>query len=78
MKITAKGMFKKLGYTKRVLDDRIFYGNGNYIMRHIIEFNLKDKIVYSCTEYETGNAIKSLTVNELKAIQKQMEELGWI
>ena len=76
--MTAREMFEKLGYTKHVSDNRIIYENGNYIMCHIIEFNLKDKIVYSCTEYEAGNAIKGLTLNELKAIQRQMKELGWI
>lgn len=74
----AREMFKKLGYKKRAFGDWVFYEKGNRIVRHMIEFNLKDKIVYSCTEYETGNAIKSLTVNELKAIQQQMKELGWI
>ena len=48
------------------------------IMRYIIQFNLKDKIFYSYTECGMANSIKSLTANELKAIQQQMEELGWI
>lgn len=76
--MNASKMFEKLGYTKHVSDNRIVYENGNYIMRDIIEFHLKDRIVYSCTEYEAGNAIKGLTVNELKAVQQQMRELGWI
>ena len=46
-------------------------------MRYIIQFNLKDKIFYSYTECGMANSIKSLTANELKAVQQQMNELGW-
>lgn len=76
IKMTAREMFKKLGYTKRAFDNCIFYEKGS-IMRHIIQFNLKDKIFYSYTECGMANSIKSLTANELKAVQQQMNELGW-
>lgn len=76
--MNAREMFENLWYTKHVSDNRIVYENGNYIMRDIIEFHLKDRIVYSCTEYEAGNAIKGLTVNEIKAINQQCKELGWL
>lgn len=76
MKITAKDMFKKLGYKKRTFGDCIVYEKGS-IMRYIIQFNLKDKIFYSYTECGMANSIKSLTANELKAVQQQMNELGW-
>ena len=76
--MTAEEMFKKLGYTKRAFGDCIFYGKGR-IMRHIIQFNLKDKILYSYTECGMANATKSLTANELKmAIIQQCIELGWL
>ena len=76
--MTAEEMFKKLGYTKRAFDDCIFYGKGR-IMRHIIQFNLKDKILYSYMECGMANATKSLTANELKmAIIQQCIELGWL
>lgn len=75
--MNASKMFEKLGYTKHVYDNRIVYENGNYIMRDIIDFNLKDRIVHLYTEYEAGNAIKGLTVNELKAVNQQIKELGW-
>ena len=76
--MNAREMFENLWYTKHVYDNRVVYESGSYIMRDIIEFNLKDGIVYSYTEYEAGNAIKGLTVNELKAVNQQMKELGWI
>lgn len=72
-------MFKKLGYEKQVYDDFIVYVKGNYIMFHIIEFHLKNKIVQSHREdCEIGIVIKSLTVDELKAIIQQAKELGWL
>lgn len=73
----AEEMFKKLGYKKRAFGNCIFYEKGS-IMRHIIQFNLKDKIFYSYTECGMANQIKILTANELKAVNKQVEELGWI
>lgn len=75
--MTAREMFEKLGYKKCAFGDCIVYEKGS-IMRYIIQFNLKDKIFYSYTECGMANSIKSLTANELKAIQKQKEELGWI
>lgn len=75
--MTARGMFEKLGYKKHAFGDCIFYENGS-IMRHIIQFNLKDKIFYSYTSCGMANQTKSLTANELKAVNKQVEELGWI
>lgn len=75
--MTAREMFKKLGYKKCAFGDCVVYEKGS-IMRYIIQFNLKDKIFYSYTEYGMANSIKSLTANELKAVQQQMNELGWI
>ena len=75
--MTAREMFKSLGYKKRAFGDCIFYEKGS-IMCHIIQFNLKDKIFYSYTQCGMANQIKILTANELKAVQQQMNELGWI
>lgn len=77
--MTAREMFKKLGYKKRAFGNCISYEKGS-IMRYIIQFNLKDKIFYSYTECGMANSIKILTANELKAlkaVQQQMNELGW-
>lgn len=74
--MNAEKMFKKLGYKKCAFGDCIVYEKGS-IMRYIIQFNLKDKIFYSYTECGMANSIKILTANELKAVQQQMNELGW-
>lgn len=76
--MTALEMFENICYRKRVSEDCILYENGNYIMCNIIEFCLKDKTIYSFTNSEVGREAKSLSVNELKAINKQCEELGWL
>lgn len=75
--MNAKKMFKKLGYKKYASGDCIFYEKGS-IMPHVIQFNLEDKIFESYTKCGMANQIKSLTANELKAVQQQMNELGWI
>lgn len=75
--MTAREMFEKLGYKKRAFDNCIFYEKGS-IMPHVIQFNLEYKIFESYTKCGMANKIKSLTENELKAINKQCEELGWI
>ena len=77
--MNAEEMFKKLGYTKRrAFDDFIVYEKGNYIRLNVIEFHLRTEIVHSYVESAVGNLIKNLTVDELKAINQQCKELGWI
>ena len=80
MKITAKGMFKRLGYNKeRTLNDRfILYkkpsGNGYYCIR----FDLNDK-TYDAIYYfgpKGGCRTYILSIKEILAIQKQTDELG--
>lgn len=77
--MTAREMFKKLGYKKRTFGDYIVYEKGDYISLNVIEFHLKNKIIQSyIEECELGNVISGLTVDELKAINQQCKELGWI
>ena len=72
----AKEMFEKLGYEfidckesiRYVIDGGIL---GDYI---VIEFYLSDHAFYAQLEYEA----KNITVDEFKAIQQQLKELGWI
>ena len=75
---TAEQMFNDLGYEKRVFDDFIMYEKGDYTRLKIIEFHLRTEIVHSYIEYAVGNAKKNLDVDELKAINKQCEELNWL
>ena len=74
MKMTAREMFKKLGYKYNKYRDR----------NQMIEYRKEDSTsvlfwikerVFSVSEYcET----KDITVDEFKAIHQQMKELGWI
>ncbi len=68
---TAKEMFEELGY-KIVRDDEEFldYETEEYY----ISFWKHKKIFY---KVEYGYDAGDITMQELKAINKQVEELGW-
>ena len=78
---TAEEMFEELGYKKSkfVSKDFIEYQHSYiYDTSIFIRFDLDELYI---TKYDdTDNGIKYLgfTLNELKAITKQMEELGWL
>lgn len=68
----AKEMFKKLGYRYRELDDDVFqYTLGSSI---VIRFFKKEREFCSVEYFEP----KNINVDEFKAIQKQLKELGWL
>lgn len=69
--MTAKEMFKKLGYECRYFKQWIYYTKIGSTMT--IEFNLKKKD-YRCV---CGMGFKVPSEEEKEAIQKQIEELGW-
>jgi hypothetical protein len=77
--MNAKEMFKKLGYIE--LEKSNSYVVYNKFLaqeeRYIIEFHNNDK-TFSKYKNRYGN-IRDLFINfdEFKAIQKQIEELGW-
>ena len=79
--MTAKEMFEELGYEK-VSDIPICYrfDDGGYV--NLIEFiDTKQEIMF--TEYEEYNDNQPqgsflLNMEELEAINKQIEELGWL
>nr|DAG19459.1 MAG TPA: hypothetical protein [Caudoviricetes sp.] len=70
--MNAEQMFKELGYECRYFKQYIYYTK--VVSTMTIEFNLKKKD-YHCV---CGMAFKNPNKEEKKAIQKQMEELGWI
>ena len=76
--MNAEQMFKNIGYTKRGFDDVIVYEKVNYLRLYVIEFHLRTEIVDFYIESAAGNAIKNLDVDELKAINQQCKELGWL
>ena len=78
--MTAKEMFKKLGYEKFLLpyDYHKEYKNGREVF---ISFDIKKKTI---TKGKCGYRIEpmelediTITKRELQAINKQVEELGW-
>lgn len=67
----ADKMLEEAGYTKNEEDNSaILYGRDP-----IIEFDLENKTISKCDEWGFHLAI---TMEELKAINKKCEELGWI
>ena len=68
--MNAKEMFEALGYECSKYYDR------NIMIQYYDEE--ENKIVFWIMEQEFSASNFSLTVDEFKAIQKQMEELGWI
>lgn len=68
--MSADEMFEELGYVKTKANDYwIIYKN----FRKDIDFNLKHKTI------EVGAEMKSeeVDIEELQAINKKVEELGW-
>lgn len=76
--ITAKEMFEELGYEytecyfEEELDDIYYQKKGKYTPQ--IQFSLNHKIV---KVYREGNKSSSFDMKIYKAINKQIEELGW-
>lgn len=72
----AKDMFEKLGYELKKSDDReIWYLNKNTIpVETNITFLVQDK--YFCI-YKKDMCNPCINLEELQAINKQVEELGW-
>ena len=78
--MTAKEMFEKLGYHKNdrpYRDSPIGYFRRLYYKHYVeILFLLSEKkVIYSSTN--SINDCVEISMPELKAIQKQIEELGW-
>ena len=68
--MNAREMFEALGYECSKYYDR------NIMIQYYDEE--ENQIVFWIMEQEFSASNFSLTVDEFKAIQKQMEELGWI
>lgn len=72
----ADKMFEKLGY-KILFEDKknIQYEFEGFYLDTEIKFDLKGKTVLK--EYSTGES-QEITFQELQAINKKCQELGWI
>lgn len=80
--MTAKKMFEKLGYEYEHIPNGFDY-TIKYFIREIthIRFNLIDKSFIKYTSSDSPfEPIKPehITMNELQAINKQVEEKGWL
>lgn len=70
--MTAREMFENLGYGYRELDDDVFqYSRSNSIA---IRFYKKEREFCSVEFFGP----KNINMDEFKAIQQQLKELGWI
>lgn len=79
--MTAKEMFRKLGYIKYTKDDtgEIVYCNQNFL----VEFStIKQTVVTEFMAMNYGNTVTyrafEVDVALFQAIQKQLEELEWL
>lgn len=67
--MNAEEMFKKLGYEKGTANSPGYLGYERFEDDKYFSFDLISKEIYVCED--------RITVEELKAINKQCEELGW-
>lgn len=74
--MSAKEMFKELGYECRYFKRCIYYRRIDDIGRIVaeIKFDLREKTYYCIN----GMAFRCPNKKEKEAIQQQMNELGWI
>lgn len=70
--MTAREMFEKLGYKFNVLGDYIIYKHEEGAKSVVFDI-LKQTYNANAGLYSTH-----VNMNELKAINKQCEELGWL
>lgn len=78
--MNAKGMFKKLGYIKEPIENERFisYRKPKGDSFSYIQFDSKDK-TYQCYYFDSrGIQPQIIGIKETLAIQKQIDELGWI
>lgn len=81
--MSAKDMFEKLGYeTLYEFDTYIYYEkplkeNPTYEKDYEhLEFNLINKTINKT--YGDDNSVSDITLEELKAINQQCKDLGWL
>lgn len=72
--MSADEMFRELGYRKN-LDNE--YEVEYYIGDIYITFDKEEKTIQKRVEYELVFLAKYITMQELQAINKKVQELGW-
>lgn len=70
----ADNIFEKLGYTKHENERSVYYKYKKF--GNMIDFNLRSKEIHF---HSDGiDTIGSITLQELKAINKKVQELRWL
>jgi hypothetical protein len=72
--MNAKEMFEELNFEFRYNEKIIEYENFEWDFTYIIQFDIDGKLV----NIKDQNGDVCLSVEELKAINRQMLELGWL
>lgn len=74
--MTAKEMFEQLGYKLIDKKDKLIYEN-DYTEQKITIYKNDKKIIFELI-WLNDNDYYVFTLKELQAINKQVEELGWL
>lgn len=72
---TGDEIFKDLGYTKQYKDEDIYYYQDVEVKDNYIVFEMAYKSFAKINYYHDAGDI---TMQELQAINKKCQELGWI
>ena len=72
---TAKEMFEDMGYELVSQDLTIIRYEKDF---DIIKFNLSDNTIEGYDDWYYEKPFNQIDMKELKAINKQVEELGWL
>ena len=74
--MTAKEMFQKIGYNPTICNPGLicYYGKDVDGAMLWVSFDIERQTF----NIDRNDRPKDITVSEFKAIQKQMEELGWL
>lgn len=70
---SADEMFEELGYIKDANFNSISYDKEYKDYFYTIVFDIKNKTFYKCSNCNQN----TINIQELKAINKKIEELGW-
>lgn len=78
--MTAKEMFEKLGYSLKVDNNNLIEYSKEDCGHISFCFDIETKRFYSMYSFPSSiqSTPHSITLDEFEAVQKQMEELGWL
>lgn len=74
--MTAREYFEKLGYMQEIIAEEICYTKQELLALVTIIFNTKNKDISFLIDNK--DVVLNFELEEIKAINKQVEELGWL